>query len=351
MPGRPRRRPGFLDEDVVVEQPDLRGAGERCRRWRRAATRDHRALELRDPLPVAEVLEEGAGRTGLLGADRQLARRGQVALDPGGQQLDLVRARGRREGRPLRRGGSALRVREADRFVVQARAPAAGSSRPSHPRRSPRCRGGSRGRPGSPASPPRPPAAGRRPGSRTRAAPSTRDRSAPSAGRPRRSSSSLSRTKIRRVHLPVLVEAAEVVAGLGADHQLPVESRRTTYSASPSGSTIGSSQATRSCRTRDPLVEPVRVLVAGLDVLHLAPREPLVEQRLERLALERLAGRERAARPLATSEAARNSAADSSGVSLPGSRDQVGRQGRRRDVEAEVLGQVPEAAELRRPAR
>ena len=78
--------------------------------------------------------------------------------------------------------------------------------------------------------------------------------------------------------------------------------RRTTFSASPSGSTIGSSQATRSCSIDEPLVEPVGVLVARLDVLHLAPRELLVEQSPERLALERACRPPSAARRSATSE-------------------------------------------------
>ena len=119
------------------------------------------------------------------------------------------------------------------------------------------------------------------------------------------------------VHLPVLVEAAEVVAGLAPDHQLPVRepadhiqrlAQRQHDRVVPSHPLL---------QDREPLVEAIRVLVARLDVLHLAPRELLVEQRLERLALERLptafGGSTRA-----TSEEARNSAADSAGVTFPG---------------------------------
>ena len=39
----------------------------------------------------------------------------------------------------------------------------------------------------------------------------------------------------------------------------------------------------------EPLVEAIRVLVGGLDRLHLAAREPLVGQRGERLRLQRAA--------------------------------------------------------------
>ena len=50
------------------------------------------------------------------------------------------------------------------------------------------------------------------------------------------------------------------------------------FSPSPTGSTIGSSYADALLEHRHPLVEPVGVLVARLDVLHLAARELLVEQ-------------------------------------------------------------------------
>ena len=165
-------------------------------------------------------------------------------------------------------------------------------------------------------SPLRPRAVGRTSGSRTRAAPSTRDRSGPSSGRPRRRARRC-RERRRRVHLPVLVAAAEVVAGVGADHQLAVREPADMYSPSPSGSTIGSSSDSL-LQHREPLVEAIGVLVARLDVLHLAPRELLVEQ-VARASRARASFRTAfGGSTLATSEAARNSAADSAGVTLPG---------------------------------
>ena len=54
---------------------------------------------------------------------------------------------------------------------------------------------------------------------------------------------------------------------------------------------------------------------------------------------------------LATSEEARNSAADSAGVTFPGFAARSAGNVGVAHSEAEVLGQIPEAAELRRPAR
>ena len=130
----------------------------------------------------------------------------------------------------------------------------------------------------------------------------------------------MSRMNIGRVHLPVAVEAAEVVAGVGADHQLAVGAAADDVerlAERQDDRVVPLHPALRAAPTH--FVEPVRVLVAGLDLLDLAAGEPLVEQRRERLGLERLARERAAARPGPPPTPARNSAADSSGVTLPGS--------------------------------
>ena len=91
-----------------------------------------RAVELLDPLPVAEVLEEGAGGAGILGANREVAGIGEIALDPGREQLDLVGLDdAAQDDRPI--AAEAL-----DRFGSDRRGGLGhggyGTSRPSHPR-------------------------------------------------------------------------------------------------------------------------------------------------------------------------------------------------------------------------
>src|SRR5262249_27274859 len=93
VPGRGLACTRLLDEQVVVEEPDLPRAHQLARdrgRWRRA----HELLELRDPRPVAEVLEEAAWIVWTAGDERPLARLGEVPLDAPFDQGDLVRREG-----------------------------------------------------------------------------------------------------------------------------------------------------------------------------------------------------------------------------------------------------------------
>jgi hypothetical protein len=79
----------LLDQQVVVEESNLPGAHQLAgdRSGRGAA---HELLVLRDPLPVAEVLEESAGVVRPACHERPLARLGEVALDPTLDERDLV---------------------------------------------------------------------------------------------------------------------------------------------------------------------------------------------------------------------------------------------------------------------
>ena len=161
----------------------------------------------------------------------------------------------------------------------------------------------------------------------------------------------MSRTNTGACIFQLLVGAAEVVAGVAADHELAVAAAADDVQPLAQREHDRVVPVDPLLEQRDPLVEPVRVLVARLDVLDLAPGELLVEQRLERLRLERLARERRRlhagdlrARP-GTRPPTRP------GVTLPGLGRALRRHGRRRDSEREVLGQVPEAAELRRPPR
>src|SRR5581483_2994388 len=83
-------RPRLLDEQVVVEQAHLPRAHQLARDLGRRRVPDE-LLELRDPLPVAEVLEEAARIVRPRGDARPLARLGQVALDPALDERYLLR--------------------------------------------------------------------------------------------------------------------------------------------------------------------------------------------------------------------------------------------------------------------
>jgi hypothetical protein len=75
---------------VVVEEAHLTRPHQLARdRSRRRAPNE--LLELRDPLPVAEVLEEAAGVVGARGDERPLARLREVALDSALDERHVLR--------------------------------------------------------------------------------------------------------------------------------------------------------------------------------------------------------------------------------------------------------------------
>ena len=116
---------------MVVEQANLRRAREGRRGGSQRQLPDG-PVELLDPLPVAEILEEGAWGPEILGANREVAGIGEIALDPGGEQLDLA---GRDDAAQDRRPFAAEAL---DRFGGDRRGGLGhggyGTSRPSHPR-------------------------------------------------------------------------------------------------------------------------------------------------------------------------------------------------------------------------
>ena len=154
------------------------------------------------------------------------------------------------------------------------------------------------------------------------------------------------------MHLPVLVEAAEVVAGVAADHQLAVVGAADDVESLPDREHDRIVVGDALLEHRDPLLEAVGVLVAGLDVLHLAPA------RASRRAGRRASPARASARPPGAAPTSRRPAERARkrrpptppGVIFPGLARASAEHRRGLDLELEVLGQVPEAAELGRPA-
>ena len=91
VPGGPLRGRGLLDEDVIVVEAQLRG-GKQRRGHRGHPRMPGEPLDLRDLLPPAEVLDEGARVPGAAGDLGQRARPGQHRIDGGGRDRDLLRA-------------------------------------------------------------------------------------------------------------------------------------------------------------------------------------------------------------------------------------------------------------------
>ena len=80
VPRRPLRRPRLLHEHVIVVEPHLLGTHQLTGdRRRRRVPGD--PLELGQPLPVAEVLEEATRVVGTARDERALARLGEVGFD------------------------------------------------------------------------------------------------------------------------------------------------------------------------------------------------------------------------------------------------------------------------------
>src|SRR5271166_2845157 len=89
MPWRRLLSSGFLHEHMVVEE--LRGPrGHRLGGERGRGGIAHDALEFRDALPIAVVVEEAAGLAGAYALGGERARLAHVSIDAGGDRVDPI---------------------------------------------------------------------------------------------------------------------------------------------------------------------------------------------------------------------------------------------------------------------
>ena len=121
VPRRALARARLLDEHVVVVQPH-RGGAHQLGGDGSGARLAGESFDLRDPLPVAEVLDERpvVGAAGPLGERRQV---GEVGVDRLTGEVDVLGRRPRRGRRPPRRARSRPRRSPARSRVIGRRTP------------------------------------------------------------------------------------------------------------------------------------------------------------------------------------------------------------------------------------